>query len=326
MRRRTLIAGLATIGLSRRALGQSSSVKRVGALMPFAQDDPTMKAVIPPFRAALARLGWIEGGNLRVDYRFASGDPALYKSFAAELVELSPDVILASTPPAVVAVRQQTSTIPIVFVLMIDPVGQGFVQSIAYPGGNTTGFSFDPALMAKNLQLLKEIAPSVTRVAVVYNPDTNTIANPFFYKAVEAAGPALGMTVVLAPVHDDAEIEQAVAAQAAEPGGAVIAVPDSFNVTHRDAIIGAAMRGRLPVVGPPPMVPAGVLLSYFFDVPDLYAQAASYVDRILKGVNPADLPVQEPTKYVLTINLKTAKALGLTVPQLLLTQADEVIE
>lgn len=326
MRRRELIAGLATIGLSPRALAQSDKMRRVGALMPFALDDPIMKAVVPGFTAALARLGWVEGKNLRLDYRFAAGDPALYKSYAAELVALGPDVILASTPPAVIAVRQQTPTVPLVFVLMTDPVGQGFVESLAHPGGNTTGFSFDTTLVSKDLQLLKEIAPAVTRVAVVYNPDTNTVANPLFFKAVEAAAPTLGMVAVAAPVHDDAEIERAVAAQAREPGGAIFAVPDSFNVTHRDTMIGTAMRGGIPVIGPPPMIPAGALLSYFFDIADIYVQAATYVDRILRGTKPGDLPVQQPTKYVLSINLKTAKTLGLTVPPLLLQQADEVIE
>ena len=222
--------------------------------------------------------------------------------------------------------RQQTRTIPIVFVFVGDPVGQGFVQSLARPGGNITGFSsFDTALLGKWLQLLKEIAPGVTRVTVIFNPDT-TPFDAFFNRGIEAAAPSFGMTVTLAPVHDDAAIEEAIAAQAREPGGGLISLPDSFNDAHRDVIIAAATRHRLPLIGTSPFSRAGGLMSYWFDPVDLYAQAASYIDRILKGASPADLPVQQPTKYSLIINLKTAKALGLTVPQSILARADEVIE
>jgi putative ABC transport system substrate-binding protein len=275
---------------------------------------------------AMAGFGWVAGKNVRIDYRFAAGDPSLFKTYAAELVGLSPDVILASTPPAIAAVRQQTSTIPIVFVFMIDPIGLGLVQSLARPGGNITGFGVgDAPLMGKWLQLLKEIAPGSKRVGVIFNPDT-TIA-PAFNAAIEAAAPSFGMTAKPLPVHDDHEIEEALAGEAREPGGSLITLPDSFNITHRAAIIAAANRLGLPLMGLGEIFPrSGGLISYFFDPVEVFAQTASYIDRILKGAKPADLPVQQPTKYALIINLKTAKALGLTVPQSLLQRADEVIE
>jgi putative ABC transport system substrate-binding protein len=210
-------------------------------------------------------------------------------------------------------------------VLVADPVGQGFVQSLAHPGGNVTGFSsFDTALMGKWLQLLKEIAPHVTRVAVMFNPDTTPYA--FFTREIEAAGPSLGVTVTPAPVRDDAAIEEAIASQAHQAGGGLIALPDSFNGAHREAIIAAAASHRLPLIGASVFPRSGGLMSYWIDEPDLYSQAASYIDRILKGASPADLPVQYPTKYSLIINLKTAKALGLTVPPSVLDLADEVTE
>jgi len=239
---------------------------------------------------------------------------------------MSPDAILTGGSAAVAALREQTRTIPIVFVLLGDPVGQGFVQSLARPGGNITGFGAnDPTLMGKWLQLLKEIAPHVTRVAVIFNPDTALFA-PLFNREIEAAVPSLGITATLAPVRDDAGIEEAIAAQASERGAGLIILPDAFNVTHRDAIIAAATRHGLPLVGPQPLVKAGALISYWFDIIDVHAQAASYIDRILKGASPADLPVQQPTKCSLVINLRTARALGLTVPPSMLDLADEVIE
>jgi putative tryptophan/tyrosine transport system substrate-binding protein len=278
------------------------------------------------FADALGRFEWVEGKNIRIDYRFAAGDPTLYKSYAKELVGLMPDAILAGPGTAVAALRQRTHTIPIVFVLTPDPVGLGFVQSLARPGGNITGFSsFDAELMGKWVQLLKEVAPNVTRVTVIFNPDNWPFA-PSPNRAIEAAALSLGMTVTLAPVHDDAGVEGAIAAQARELGGGLICLPDSFNSTHYDVIIAAAARHRLPLIGTREFPRAGGLMSYWFDPVDLYAQAASYIDRILKGASPADLPVQQPTKYSLIINLKAAKALGLTVPPSMLDLADEVIE
>ena len=304
---------------------QPERVRRVGVLIPWPESDPVAQRSVTAFALALGRFGWVEGKNIRIDYRFAAGDPTLLNTYASELVGLSPQVILASTPQAVAAVRQQTETIPIVFVLVVDPVGLGLIQSLAHPGGSLTGFSaLDAPLMGKWLQLLKEVAPDVTRVAVIFNPDTTAAA--LFNGAIEAAAPSFGMTVKLAPVHDATVIEEAVAAQAHEPGGGIICLPDSFSVTHADAISVAATRHKLPLIGPPPLVRAGGLISYFIDIVDVHAQAASYIDRILKGANPADLPVQYPTKFSLIINLKTAKALGLTVPPSMLDLADEVIE
>jgi putative tryptophan/tyrosine transport system substrate-binding protein len=320
----TAIGGAAAWPLAAHAQ-EPERLRRLGVLMPWSENDPVAQASVNAFAQALGSLGWVEGKNIRIDYRFAAGDPTLLKTYASELVGPSPQVILASTPQAVAAVRQQTETIPIVFVLVVDPVGLGLIQSLAHPGGSLTGFSaLDAPLMGKWLQLLKEVAPDVTRVAVIFNPDTTAAA--LFNGAIEAAAPSFGMTVKLAPVHDATVIEEAVAAQAHEPGGGIICLPDSFSVTHADAISVAATRHKLPLIGPPPLVRAGGLISYFIDIVDVHAQAASYIDRILKGANPADLPVQYPTKFSLIINLKTAKALGLTVPPGMLDLADEVIE
>jgi putative ABC transport system substrate-binding protein len=305
---------------------QPERIRRVGVLMQSLEKNPTDQEFVTAFAQALGRFGWIEGKNIRIDYRFAAGDPTLFKTHAAELVGMSPDAILASTTPAVAALQQQTVTIPIVFVLVGDPIGQRFVQSLGRLGGNITGFSSpDAPLYGKWLQLLKEIAPRVTRVAVIFNPDALPNA-PLFLPAIEAAGPSLGVKVTLARVHDDPGIEEAIAAQAREPGGGVISFPSAFNETHRDQIIAAASRNRLPLIGGYAVPRGGGLMSYMFDLVDLYAQAASYIDRILRGASPADLPVQQPTRYSLIINLKTAKALGLTVPPSILDLADEVIE
>jgi putative tryptophan/tyrosine transport system substrate-binding protein len=303
---------------------QHERMRRVGVLMLWREIDPLAQKCRTAFEQALGRFGWVEGKNIRIDYRFAAGDPALFKTYAAELVGLMPDAILGSTTPGLAALREQTRTIPVVFVLVGDPVGQGFVQSLARPGGNITGFSsFNTALMAKWLQLLKEVAPDLTRVAAIFNPDTTPYA--FFTREIEATAKSLKMTMTAAPVHDDAEIEEAIAAQARDSRGGLICLPDSFTVTHRDAIIAAATRHRLPLIGGDPFAISGGLMSYWCDTVDLYTRAASYIDRILRGASPANLPVQQPAKYTLIINLKTAKELGLTVPPILLAQADEVI-
>ena len=318
----TVLGGAAAWPLA----GQAERVRRVGVLIPWPENAPFAQASLNAFAQTLGRLGWVEGKNIRIDYRFAANNSALFKTYAAELIGLSPDAILASTPPAVAALQPQTRTLPIVFVLVPDPVGQGFVQSLARPGGNITGFGVvDAPIMGKWLQLLKEVAPDILRVAVIFNPDIAPHA-PLFNRVIEDAAPSFGMTVTLAPVRSDATIEEAIAAQAHEPGGGLICLPDSFNVTHGDVIVAAATRHRLPLIGLPPLIRAGGLMSYFFDPVDAHLQAASYIDRILKGANPADLPVQQPTKFSLIINLKTAKSLGLTVPPAMLDLADEVIE
>jgi putative ABC transport system substrate-binding protein len=306
---------------------QPESIRRVGALIAFAEKNSEGQAAAAAFWHGLERLGWVEGKNIHVDYRFAAGDPVLYKTYAAELVGLSPDAILAGASPAVEALRALTRTIPIVFVLTVDPVGLGFVQSLARPGGNITGFSnYDAPLMGKWLGMLKEVAPGMTRVAVIFNPDTAPFAT-LFNRAIEAAAPSFGVTITLAPVHSDTEIDEAIAAHARQSAGGLIILPESFSLTHRNTIIAAATRYKLPTIGMGDILPKdGGLMSYWMDIVDTHTQAASYIDRILKGAAPADLPVVEPTKFELVINLKTAKALGLTVPASLLATADEVIE
>ena len=328
LRRRGLIAaflGAAAWPLAGRT-EQPERTRRVGVLLLWPENDPMARASVTAFAQALGHLGWIEGKNIRIDYRFAAGDPNLFKTYAAELVGLMPDVLLADASLAIAALRQQTRTIPIVFVNVSDPLGQGFVKSLARPGGNITGFTaYDAPLMGKWVQLLKEIAPNVTRVVVIFNPNTAPYATPL-NRAIEAAAPSFGITATFAPVHDDAEIEEAIAAEAREPGGGLIAFPDSFNVAHRAVISAAAARHGLPGIGTPDFPRAGGLMSYSFDTVEVHAQGASYIDRILKGANPADLPVQQPTKYSMVINLRTAKTLGLTAPPAVLALADEVIE
>ena len=329
MRRREFIAvlsGAAAWPLAGHAQ-QSERNRRVGVLMPWSENNPLAQASVIAFAHELAHFGWVDGKNIRLDYRFAADDPALFKSNAAELVQLSPDAILASTPPAIVALHQRTGTIPIVFVLAADPVGLGLVQSLARPGTNITGVgAIDPPIMGKWLQLLKQIAPGITRVAVIFNPDTQPYAG-LFNRAVDSAAASFGVTVTLAPVRDDATIEETIATQAREPGGSLISLPDSFNTKHRDVITAEAARHRLPLMGAGDAFPrAGGLISYWFNPVDLHAQAAYYIDRILKGASPADLPIHQPTKFSLVINLKTAKALGLTVPRRMLDLADKVID
>jgi putative ABC transport system substrate-binding protein len=320
-----VIGGTAAWPIAGRAQ-QPERIRRVGVLMSPSESSPVAQALVTAFVQALRGFGWVEGKNIRIDYRFAAGDLTLFKTYAAELVGLSPDAILTGSSAAVAALQQQTRTIPIVFTGLADPVGQGFVESLARPGGNITGFGAnDPTIFGKWLQLLKEIAPSVTRVAVIFNPDTAPFA-PLFNSVIEAAALSLGITLTPAPVRDDAAIEEAIATQAREPGGGLIALPEPFTASHRDMIIAAASRHNLPLMGTLQYPGAGALIAYWFNGIDLHAQAASYIDRIVRGANPADLPVQYPTKYSLVINLRAAKALGLTVPPNMLDLADEVIE
>jgi len=290
VRRRAFIAllgGVAAWPLAGHAQ-QPERIPRVGVLMPYSENDQIARAADTAFGQALGRFGWVDGRNIQIDYRFAANDPALFKTYAAELVALSPRAILASTPPAVEALRGETRAIPIVFVLVLDPVGRGLVQSLARPGGNITGFgALDAPMMGKWLQLLKEVAPAVKRVAIIFNPDTQPYA-AFFNRAIEAAAPSFGVTTTLTPVHDDALIEKSFAAQGREPGGGVICLPDSFTASHRIAIAAAAARHSLPLIGLPQLVTAGGLLSYWYDSVDLHAQAASYIDKILPDRQPQD--------------------------------------
>jgi putative ABC transport system substrate-binding protein len=320
----TLLGGAAAWPLAARAQ-QPERIRRLAWLIAFPEKSPLARALAGAVPQALQRLGWVEGRNIRIDYRFAAGDPALFKSYAADLVGLSPDAILASTTPATSAVREKTLTIPTIFVLVPDPIGVGFVQSFPRPGGNMTGFiSYDAPLIGKWVQLLKEIAPGITGAAAIFNPDT-AYPPSFIVREIEAAS-SVGVAATLAPVRDSAGIEAVIAAQAREPGRGLMIMPDSFNVTHRDVIISAATRHRLPFIGFDAFATTGGLMTYFADAVDLHVQATAYVDRILKGEKPSELPVQAPTKYKLWINLKTAKALGLDVPPTLVARADEVIE
>jgi putative ABC transport system substrate-binding protein len=306
---------------------RADRVRRVGAIIAFGEKDSLGQASAAALKGTLERLGWVEGRNIQLDYRFASGDPALYKTHAAELVRTSPDAILAATTPAVAALRPLTRTIPIVFVLVVDPVGQGFVQSLARPGGNITGFSsYDAPIMGKWLGIFKEIDPGLKRITVIFNPDTAPFAK-ILNRSIETAAHSLGLTVTLAPVHADEAIEAAIAAQAREPGGGVLILPDSFSVTHRKTITAAAVRYRLPTFGMSGLFPRdGGLMSYGIDNVDTYAKGASYIDRILRGAKPTDLPIEQPTKFSLILNLKTAKTLGLEIPWQLQQLADQVIE
>ena len=321
----TLLGGAAAAWPLAARAQQAERMRRLAWLIAFPEKSPLAREIVAAVAQALQRLGWVEGKNIHIEYRFAAGDPALFKSYAADLVGLSPDAILASTAPAAAAVRELTRTIPTVFVLVPDPIGMGFVQSFPRPGGNMTGFiSYDAPLIGKWVELLKEIAPGITGVAAIFNPDT-AYPPSFIVREIEAAS-SVGVAATLAPVRDSAGIEEVVAAQARESGRGLMILPDSFNVRHRDVIIGAANRHRLPFIGFDVFATAGGLMTYFADTVHLHLQAAAYVDRILKGEKPSDLPVQAPTKYKLWINLRTARALGLDVPPTLLARADEVIE
>jgi putative ABC transport system substrate-binding protein len=303
---------------------QPDRVRRVGVLMGIA-DDFEGQARIAVFRQALQALGWSEGRNVQFIYRWSGGDVAHARQFAKELLDLRSDVILTNSTPVTVAVRDTTRTTPTVFVQVSDPVGAGVVQRLTRPGGNLTGFTnFDPSTAGKWLELLKLLAPSITRVAYLFNPNTAPL---LYAKAVETAAPLLSLKSIPAAVHNAVEIERALEQIAREPDSALVVLPDLFNATNRQSIIALGDRYRLPAVYPfRYFVTSGGLMSYGTELLDTYRRAASYVDRILKGERPSDLPVQQPTKFELVINLSTTKALGLEVPPTLLARADEVIE
>jgi putative tryptophan/tyrosine transport system substrate-binding protein len=329
MRRRefiTLIGGVAAWPLAARAQ-QAERMRLIGVLMAYAESDPEGQAWVAAFREALQKLGWAEDRNIRIDTRWATPDVEAMQRLAKELVALQPDLILSQSTPTTAALLQHTRTIPIIFANIADPVGSGFVASFSRPGGNATGFVlFEPTMAGKWLELLKEIAPRVNRVAFLFNPATATYfeyyTNPF-----KAAAASFGVEAIAAPVHDSSELEIAFAAQAREPNGSLIVLPDSFLNAHSMEITSLAVRYRLPAVYPYRLyTKVGGLLSYGNDVFDNYRRAAGYVDRILKGEKPGELPVQAPVKFELVLNLKVAKDLGLTLPPTLLARADEVIE
>ena len=308
------------------ARAQQGDRMRIGVFMPLAEDDPVGQARIAAFLQGLQHTGWTDGGNVRIDYRWSAGDDERVRRHAAELVALAPDVILATGSATVGALLQATRTIPIVFPIAVDPVGAGFVESLARPGGNATGFLlFEYGISGKWLELLKEIAPKLKRVAILRDP--SIAAGSGQLGAIQSVAPSLGVELSPFGVRDGGEIERAIDAFARVPNSGLIVTGTPLATVHRDLIIALAVRYRLPAVYYDRLfVSAGGLISYGPDILDQYRRAAAYVDRILKGEKPANLPVQAPTKYELVINLKTAKDLGLTLPDSLLARADEVIE
>jgi putative tryptophan/tyrosine transport system substrate-binding protein len=305
---------------------QLDGMRRIGVLMGLAEDDPEAKARLAAFRQGLEKRGWSEGRNVRIDTRFApAGTQA--QVLAKELVALQPDVILAQSTPAIAALQRGSLTMPIVFAAVADPIGSGFIASLPRPGGNITGvMQYEASVTGKWLAMLKEIAPSLVRAAFVANPETATYYD-YYLRAAKAVAPSLAIDVVLSPVKNTADIERAIESLANAPNGGLVVMPDVTPLIHRNLIIALAARHRMPAVYYSRVfVAAGGLMSYGNDVADSFRQAASYVDRILRGDKPADLPVQAATRFETVVNLKTAKALGLTVPPGLLVAADEVIE
>jgi ABC-type uncharacterized transport system substrate-binding protein len=329
MRRRqfiTLLGGAAAWPLAAHAQ-QGERMRRIGVLLPSAADDPEYQARITAFLQGLAQLGWLDGHNVRIDTRWAGADADRIRKYAAELVGTSPDVLLATNSPGVAALRQATRSIPIVFMGIGDPVVQGFVTSLARPGGNVTGFTgFEFTLGGKWIGLLKEMTPAITRVTYIFHPEIGPFY-PLWVGSVEAAAVAASIELTAVPIRAVADIERAVGAIAGQPNGGLIVQPDSYTIANRKLIIELSLRQRLPAIFAYRSETAdGGLMSYGPDLPDLYRRCAAYIDRILKGEKPGELPVQQPTKFELVINLKTARSLGLEVPPTLLARADEVIE
>ena len=329
MRRREFIAGLGSAvawPLVARAQ-QGDRVRRIGVLTPWDENDPLAKARLSAFTQALADLGWTDGSNVRMDLRWGRGDANRIRALAQELVGLQPDIIVvAASTPATVAVQGETRTIPIVFAGVGDPVASGIVARLDRPTENITGFAiFEPTLPGKWLELLSEIAPGLKRVAIMFNPDTAPVSA--FMTSVETVARSLKVVPIIAPVHSDGEIETAIMALGREPGGGLVVIPELFMYVHRAPIILAAARNNVPAVYYlSDFARDGGLLSYGPDQLDTYRRVASYVDRVLRGAKPAELPIQLPTKFEMVVNLKTAKALGLAVPPSILLRADEVIE
>jgi ABC-type uncharacterized transport system substrate-binding protein len=304
---------------------QADRVRRIGVLIGTLENDPEASLRTEEFRQALAKFGWSEGRNVAIEFRFGAGDPNRMRAQAKELAGISADVIVAESTPAAVALRQATTTVPIVFLQVANPIGSGLVASLAHPGANLTGFTnFEPAIGGKWLELLKEVAPGVTRAIAIFNPETHSGQ---YWQSIEAAASSLAVEFNRAPALDAAAIENAVAGLAGGHNGGMLVMPDAFTLAHRELIVTLAARHRLPAIYAfAVFTKTGGLLSYGIDQVEIYRRAASYVDRILKGDKPGELPVQAPTKFELLVNLKTAKALGLEVPWFLPQRADDVIE
>ena len=331
MRRREFIAvvgGAAVAWPFATRAQQPAPMKRIGLLIPFADSDGLAQNQVAAFREELQRLGWNDNRNVQIVARWTGGDTGQIPFVAKELVTLKPDVILAYTTAVTAALKKETDTIPIVFVVVSDPVGDGFVANMARPGGNITGFSnVEDSLGGKWLELINDIAPRSSRIAVVFGAATAADGGSYYLRMIGKAGTSAGVEIIATPVHDADEIERAIEIFARDPNGALVVTPDLTTTLHRATILAAAARYRLPAVYSIRSVAAeGGLISYSIDSPDMFRRAAGYVDRILRGTAPSDLPVQAPIKFELAVNLKTAKVLGLTVPATLLARADEVIE
>lgn len=330
MRRRNflgLLGGALIVRPSRAIAQQTDRPRRIAVLMPFAANDPEGPRRIEAFTKGLNDVGWTDGHNIRFDCRWPGDNAEQMRAFAKELVNLHPDVIVSNGTQATVVSQQATRSIPIVFVSVSDPVGQGIVESFAHPGSNSTGFAiFEFSMAGKWLELLKEIAPNVKRVSLIFNPDM-AASGALYFSSLATVAPSLSVEMIPNPVHELEGIERSMASLSREPSGGLIVAPDTFTVSHRHQIIELAASYRLPAIYTfSYFVKDGGLLSYGVDSVDLFRRAAEYVDRILKGVKPNDLPVQQPTKFELFVNIKAARSLGLMVPQSLLTRADEVIE
>jgi putative ABC transport system substrate-binding protein len=327
MRRREFIGGLGSAAAwPLAAPAQQAGMRRIAVLESGTEGDPDFQERRAVFRQGLERLGWSEGRNVRIDFRYAQGSAERAQAFAKELVALQPDVILAQGRGVTAALQQESRAVPIVFVDVSDPIGAGFIASLARPGGNLTGFLlYEASIAGKWLTMLKEIAPGLARAALMANPKTTSY--DYFLRAAEALAPSLAIELVPSPVETAADIKRTIESVAHVPNSGLLLLPDTNNSVHRDLIVALAARHRLPAVYTSRVfVTAGGLMSYDSDRVDRYRQATSYVDRILRGDKPADLPVQAPIKYQTALNLKTAKALGLTIPETLLATADEVVQ
>jgi putative ABC transport system substrate-binding protein len=308
---------------------QSGGMRRIGVLMSLEEHDPEAKAELSQFTQGLAEIGWIEGRNLQMEVRWGAGDVDRTRTFAKELVALQPDVILTQGTPGTAALQRETRTIPIVFVIVADPVGPGFVAGLPRPGGNITGFiNSEASLGAKMLELLTEIAPGLKRVAMIFNPDTAPGRGTYYFRDFEAAARSAKLEPIAADARSNTEIETVITSLGGEPRAGLVVTPDYFMFNHSEQITTQAARNKVPTIYPwrPVVAKQNGLLSYGPDLVDIVRRSAPYVDKILRGANPAELPVQVPVKYDMVVNAKTAKALGLTVPQNIILLADEIVE